>query len=188
MRRNAGESARKARPSEQRSLPRKKALLNAVVVDIGGEISSDCTIEDINARSAQISFSSAVPIDTQIYLLDASNRTAHLARVMWCRSDRAGLRFIESHTIDSRLPQDLKFLWKAFLEAKFKEVYRHVSAGVPFALALTTAGLDEEHLRQMARYARVEKRFEILLRLANGEDVSVAGRYRFNAESKAKPA
>ena len=53
-----------------------------------------------------------------------------------------------------------------FLEAKLKEVYRLVAAGKALDLALSTAGLSEEHLEYMSRYAVAEKRFEVLLRLA----------------------
>ena len=137
---------------------------------------------------AQVGLSKPLPIGAQIYLLDANNKVAHLARVVWRRSDRAGLSFIESHAIGFRMPPSLRFLWKLFLESKFKEVYRLVSGGVPIELALSTTGLDEEHLRQMSRYGRVEKRFEILLRLAKDEEVGAKGRYRFNAKSKPQPA
>jgi len=188
MRTRAVKAARESDPFEKRALPRKKALLHAVVVDVAGEVASDCTIQDITVRSAQIGFSRVLPIGTQIYLLDASNRTAHLARVVWRRSDRAGLSFVESHAIGLKLPASLRFLWRVFLEAKFKEVYRLVSAGVRIDLALSTAGLDQEHLRQMARYVRFEKRFEILLRLANGEAVGMGGRQRMSASSNARRA
>jgi len=153
-------------PSDQRTLPRKKALLSAVVCDVNGENESDCVIRDINARSAQIVFSKPLPIGTHVYLLDINNKAAHLARVVWGRSGRAGLVFIESHVIGLKLPPRLKFLWRLFLEAKLREVYRLVSTGVSIDLALSTVGLTEEHLHQMSRYARVDKRTEILLRLA----------------------
>lgn len=166
MRRNAVKVALNAAPSERRRLPRKEALLGAVVADVDGETASDCVIRDINARSAQISFSRTLPIGSQIYLLDANNKAAYLARVVWGRSGRTGLLFIESHAIGLGLPPKLKFLWRLFLEAKLREVYRLVATGIPLELALSTAGLAEEHLHQMARYASVEKRTEILLRLA----------------------
>ena len=156
-------------PSERRTLPRKETLLNAVVADVNGETATDCIIRNFNARSAQISISKTLPIGAQIYLLDANNKAAHLARVVWGRSGRAGLVFIESHTIGLGLPHKLKFLWRLFLEAKLKEVYRLVATGIPLELALSTVGLAEEHLHQIARYASVEKRTESLLRLARRE-------------------
>jgi len=180
-------AAPKTDPSEQRKLPRKRSLLSAVVVALDGTTTSECTIQDINARSAQISYAKSLPVDSQIYLVDASNKAAHLARVVWRRSGRAGLSFIESHRIGLGLPPRLKFLWKAFLETKFKEIYRLVSSGVPIDLALSTAGVNEEHLREMARYVRFEKRFEILLRLASGDEAGAGGKYRFNAKAKAWP-
>jgi hypothetical protein len=166
MRRHAAKGVLKGGPSERRSLPRKDGLLSAVIADLNGETTSDCVIRDINTRSAQISFARTLPIGVQIYLLDANNKAAHLARVVWARSARAGLFFIESHAIGSRLPPKLKFLWRLFLEVKSREVYRLVATGIPIELALYTAGLAGEDLHEVARYARVEKRTEILLRLA----------------------
>ena len=188
MRRNAVKVAIDAHSSEQRRLPRKQTLLCAVIADVNGETASDCIIRDINARSAQISFTRPLPLGAQIYLLDANNKAAHLARVVWRRSGRAGLSFIESHTIGLGLPPPLKFLWKLFLEAKFREVYRLVAAGIQIELALSTVGLDEEHLRQMARYGRVEKRFEILLRLARGEDAGLTRKSRSGGKANARRA
>jgi len=174
-------------PSEQRSLPRKSSLLSGVIVALDETTASECTIQDINARSAQISYSATLPVDSQIYLVDVGNKAAHLARVVWRRSGRAGLSFIESYRFGLGLPPKLKFLWKAFLESKFKEVYRLVSSGVPIDLALSTAGVNAEHLREMARYLRFEKRFEILLRLASGDEVGAGGKYRYNAKAKVWP-
>ena len=188
MRGNRRKDARSAATSERRRLPRKSALLNAIVVDIDEETVSDCVIRDITARSAQISFTKALPNGTEIYLLDASNKAAHRARVVWRRSGRAGLSFVESHEIGIGMPPGLKFLWRLFLELKFKEVYRLVSSGVSIELALSTAGLDDEHLRQMQRYGRVEKRFEILFRLAKGETINAGKKPRFDAKSRPWPA
>jgi type II secretory pathway component PulF len=79
----------------------------------------------------------------------------------------------------------LKFLWRLFLEAKLREVYRLVARGIRFELALSTAGLAEEHLHQMARYATAEKRIEILLRLARNSGL---GRSRIAARMDRSPS
>jgi hypothetical protein len=166
MRRTATKAARQGSSSEKRKLPRKKALLSAVIAELDGGSPMDCCIRDTTASSAQVSCSQTLPIGAQVYLLDTNNKAAHLARVVWCRSGRAGLDFIDSHAIGLALPAKLKFLWRLFLEAKLKEVYRLVAAGKALDLALSTAGLSEEHLQYMGRYVVAEKRFEILLRLA----------------------
>ena len=156
----------KTDPSERRTLPRKGALMDAVVADLKGENAIDCMIRNINARSAQITFSNDLPIGTQIYLVDTNNKVAYLARVVWNRSYRAGLHFIQRHPLGLGLAPRVKFLWRLFLEAKLREVYRLVTTGIPLELALSTAGLTREQLNQAGQYGRAEKRFEILFRIA----------------------
>ena len=106
-----------ADPSEQRSIPRKNSLLSGVVVALDETTVLACTIQDVNAKSAQISCSATLPADSQIYLVNAGNKSAHLARIVWRRSGRAGLSFIESYRFGLGFPPKLKFLWKAFLES-----------------------------------------------------------------------
>jgi hypothetical protein len=165
MPKKASKVAPDADPSDQRVLPRKTALLNAVVCDLNGENAADCFIRDINARSAQISFANNLPIGSEIYLLDTTSKAAYLARVVWNRAGRAGLHFKSGHALNLGLAPKLKFLWRLFLEAKMREVYRFVSSGIPLELALSAAGVTEEHFNQMARYALADKRFEVLFRL-----------------------
>jgi len=153
-------------PSERRRLPRKDVLLNAVVAGLDGEIVFDCTIKDMNAGSAQIGFTSEFPLPAQIYLLDASSRTAHLANVSWSNSQSAGLAFVKSYAIGIALQPQFKFLWRLLLGAKLREVYRVVASGVPVGLAFNTVGLSESQLEQMARHAGGDEKFERLLVLA----------------------
>jgi hypothetical protein len=153
-------------PSERRRLPRKDVLLNAVVAGLDGEIVFDCTIKDMNAGSAQIGFTSEFPLPAQIYLLDTSSRTAHLANVSWSNSESAGLAFVKSYAIGIALQPQFKFLWRLLLGAKLREVYRVVASGVPVGLAFNTVGLSESQLEQMARHAGGDEKFERLLVLA----------------------
>src|SRR5688572_1577556 len=140
MRKTAAKAARHGPYSERRKLARKKSLLSGVIAERDGGSPTDCCIHDTTASSAQVSCSRTLPIGAQVYLLDTNNKAAHLARVVWCRSGRAGLDFIDSHVIGLALPAKLKFLWRLFLEAKLKEVYRLVAAGKALDLALSTAG------------------------------------------------
>ena len=103
MRRTDAKTARQRNPYERRKLPRKKALLSAVLSDVDGGSASDCVIRDTTATSAQISCTNTPAIGARVYLLDANNKAAHLARVVWCCSGRAGLAFIESHAIGKEL-------------------------------------------------------------------------------------
>ena len=153
--------------SERRRLPRKDVLLNGVVAGLDGEIVFDCTIRDMNAGSAQIGFTNEFLLPAQIYLLDTSSRTAHLANVSWSKSDSAGLAFVKSYAIGIALQPQFKFLWRLLLGAKLREVYRVVAGGVPVGLAFNTVGLSESQLEQMARHAGGDEKFERLLQLAN---------------------
>jgi hypothetical protein len=153
-------------PSEKRALPRKSALMDAVVADLKGENAVDCVIRDINARSAQISFANGLPVGTQLYLVDTNNKIAYLARVVWSRYDRAGLYFVQHHVLNLGLAPKVKFLWRLYLDAKLREVYRLVTSGIPLELALSTAGMTRDQLNQAGQYGRAEKRFEILFRIA----------------------
>lgn len=162
----AVQAAANTDPFERRTLARKSALMDAVVADLTGENAVDCTIRNINARSAQITFSNEIPVGAHIYLVDTSNKVAYLARVVWNRFDRAGLYFVQRHALGLGLAPRLKFLWRLFLEAKLREVYRVVSTGIPLELALSTTGLTRDQLNQMSQYGRLEKRFEVLFRIA----------------------
>lgn len=150
-------------PSERRQWPRKTVLMSAIVADLNGENASDCIIRDVSAGGAQISLSRKLQTGEQIYLVDASNRAAHLAKVAWTNSDRAGLSFARSYVINLGLPSRLKFFWRLLLEAKLKEVDRIVAAGVSTGLAFKSVGLANEHLHQMARHASGDEKFERLL-------------------------
>jgi hypothetical protein len=166
MPRKAVQVAGEADTSERRALPRKRSLMDAVVADLKGENAVDCLIRDINARSAQITFSNDLPVGALVYLIDTSNKAAYLARVVWRRFDRAGLYFIQRHLLNWGLSPKLKFLLRLFLDAKLREVYRLVTTGIPLELALSTAGMSREQFNQAAQYGRTEKRFEVLFRIA----------------------
>lgn len=148
---------------EQRRLPRKAVLLNGVLTDLEGEQALDCAIHDINARGAAVSASRELPFEGQVYLLDSGNRAAHLARIVWSKGNRAGLLFVQSHTMGPGLPPKMRFLWRHLLEAKLRQADRAVAMGVPAELALGTVGLTREHVHQMARYAPADERFHGLL-------------------------
>jgi PilZ domain-containing protein len=152
--------------TERRRLPRKTVLMHAVVADINGENACDCMIRDINAGGAQIGFAKTLSVGEEIYLVDAGNRAAHLARVAWSNSDRSGLAFVKSYAIGLGLPPPLKFLWRILLEAKLMEIGRVIRMGIPVGLAFSAAGLTEEHLHQMVLNAAGDEKFEHLLLLA----------------------
>jgi PilZ domain-containing protein len=163
MSRKAPTAATGPESSEQRRLPRKAALLSGVLADLNGGETLDCAIQDINARGAAVGVSRKLPFGGQVYLLDTGNRFAHLARVVWCKGDRAGLMFVQSYAMGPGLPPRMRFLWRLLLEAKLRQADRAVAMGISAELALGTVGLTREHVHQMARYATADRRFQSLL-------------------------
>ena len=159
-------SASESSSIERRRLPRKVALMRAVVASVNGDNVFDCMIRDMNTGGAQIDYSKTLSVGEEVYLLDIGNRGAHLAKVVWTNSDRAGLSFLKSYAVGLGLPLPLKFLWRLLLEAKLKEIDRAIRQGIPVGLAFSTVGLAEEDLHRLTPYAAGDEKFELLLLLA----------------------
>jgi hypothetical protein len=158
-------NATEARPvsdswKDRRRLPRKTTLLRAIIAGPRGEDASDCMILDLSAGGAQISVSKTPAIGTEICLLDTGNQLAYAAKVMWSKSDRCGLLFLETHTMGVGLPPHLTFLWKLCLETKLKEIDRDLARGVSARLAFLNAGLSEVDLYYMSQCANGDAQFE----------------------------
>jgi len=160
-------------PSERRKLARKQVLATALLADANGDNGSDCTILDMNANGAQISVPTQLTKDDQVCLLDTGDRNAYVARVAWSTADRAGLEFLERHTLGLGLPPKLKFFWRLLLEAKVREAERAVAMGVPAGAAFGSLGLTEDDLDKIARQAGNDKKCELVLlqakRLLSGQ-------------------
>ena len=163
MTKTAPDATPNAAPSEQRSLPRKSALLGGVIADLNTEQAWDCTIHDINAGGAAISAGGRLPVGVDLYLLDTGNREVHLARVMWSNYERSGLLIAQSYAMGLGLPPKMRFLWRLLLDAKLRQAERAVASGISSELALGSVGLTREHVHQMARFASADKRFRKLL-------------------------
>src|SRR5262245_36745452 len=107
---------------ERRQLPRKGVLLAGVVADRTGKNAIDCTIRDINVHGAQIQSPKTLELGEELFLLNTRNEIAHLATVAWIKNDRTGLSFVRSYSLEETLPPHLEFLWKLFLDAKFRQI------------------------------------------------------------------
>ena len=167
MRPNDETTAVESASREQRRLARKTVLLDAVIADASGETAVECIIRDIHAQGAAVSLTKKLPIGAQVFLLDAGNAIAHDCRVAWSRGTRSGLSFVRSYAMGLGLPPKLKFLWRLFFAVKLGQVERAIAAEVPIELALNTAGLTRERIRQIARHAAGDARFRRLLERAN---------------------
>jgi hypothetical protein len=102
--------------ADQRSSPRRKALLTAKVVDRESAQSIDCTIRDISDGGAGIEFAADQIVPNQVFLIDMRSGNAHKAEVRWRKPRRAGLRFLQTISLRESVPEDvqhLKRLWES---------------------------------------------------------------------------
>lgn len=152
--------------SGRRKWPRKTALLNAIVIGADGKDASDCTIRDISAGGALISSSKSLQTGARVFLLNIDFETAYSAAVVWSKPDSCGLSFERKYAMDASLPQDLKFLWRIFLETKLKKVERYLGRGIPRGFALMDVNLTDTHLTHMRPYAQDDPKFAQLVKLA----------------------
>jgi hypothetical protein len=102
--------------ADQRSSPRRKALLPAKVVDRDSARSIDCTIRDISDGGAGIEFAADQIVPNQVFLIDMRSGNAHKAEVRWRKPRKAGLRFLQTISLREPVPEELqhlKRLWES---------------------------------------------------------------------------
>jgi hypothetical protein len=170
MRKNSSEARIRLVADERRHLPRKRVLLSGVIADRSGMNAVDCLIRDINVRGAQVQSPMKVQLGEELFLLNTRNETAHLATVAWIKRDRAGLSFVRSYALEGTLPPRLEFLWKLFLDAKFRQISALIERGVPVAEASSVVGLTEHYLERCVKRGafdeKVDEKVELLLHQA----------------------
>jgi PilZ domain-containing protein len=167
MRKNSSEARIRLVVDEQRHLPRKRVLLSGVIADGSGKNAVDCVIRDINVRGAQIQSPMKLQLgEEELFLLNTRNEIAHLATVAWIKSDRAGLSFVRSYSLEKALPPQLEFLWKLFLDAKFRQISALIERGVPVAEASSVVGLTEHYLERCVKRGAFDEKVELLLHQA----------------------
>jgi hypothetical protein len=152
--------------AERRGLRRQRVLLSGVISEANGENAKDCVIRDLNRHGAQVECSKQFPVGAQLYLLDTHNGAAYIATVMWTDSIRTGLAFVRSYAMRSPLPAELAFLERLLLEAKLRQVSGLIGRGIPIKQAITTVGLTEDQLEEMAERAGCDEKFELVIRQA----------------------
>jgi len=166
MRRNSSEAKIRLVADEQRHLPRKRVLLSGVIADGSGMNAVDCVIRDINVRGAQVQSPMTLQLGKELFLLNTRNEIAHLATVAWIKSDRAGLSFVRSYSLEEALPSQLEFLWKLFLDAKFRQISALIERGVSVAEASSIVGLTEHYLERCVKRGAFDDKVELLLHQA----------------------
>jgi hypothetical protein len=131
--------------AERRRLPRsKRVLFSGVIVDLAGKAVLDCTIRDLSVDGAQVAVAKQLSANSEVYVVDAHNRAAHRARVVWSASDRAGLSFLATIDLSRELPPQLDFLKRVLLETKLRQIMKLTRQGVSSETAKAMVGLDKE--------------------------------------------
>ena len=105
-----------AASADSRTEARKRVLMSGLVVQDGDTEPFGCTVLDVSASGARVRVANERMIPQNFHLVIVRDRTAHKARVMWRRQQLAGVRFESSHAIDNRLPDDLRFIQKLWIE------------------------------------------------------------------------
>ncbi|MDE2183209.1 MAG: PilZ domain-containing protein [Alphaproteobacteria bacterium] len=106
-----GEDIGRARRRDARA----GVLRSAAIVHGGGAQYFDCTILDMSSTGARVRLPRSRTIPPGAVLLDVRNRMAHKVIVVWATGVKAGLRIVESHPVDSTLPDPLRYLSRIWL-------------------------------------------------------------------------
>jgi hypothetical protein len=97
--------------------PRKRTLLNGKLVYGDGMTAPtaytlDCTIRDISEGGARIVLDKTQFLPSNVYLIVIKYCVAYRARLVWLDYPARGLHFLETHSMNAALPDELKFLRK----------------------------------------------------------------------------
>ena len=123
-------------------------------------------IRDINVRGAHVQLPRNLQVGGELFLLNTRYEIAHLATVAWIKSDRAGLSFVRGYSLERTLPPHLEFLWKLFLDAKFRQIGALIECGIPVAAASSVVGLTEDYLERCVKRGAFDQKHELLFHQA----------------------
>ena len=151
---------------ERRLMSRKRVLLSGAIADANGENATDCTIRDMTARGAQVQLPRTLQLGAEVYLVDTRNEVAHLATVAWIKTDRTGLSFVRSYSLELTLPPPLEFLGRLLIEVKLRQVRALIERGVPVEEATRVVGLTEDYLERFGKRGLFSEKVALLLHQA----------------------
>ena len=151
---------------ERRRLPRKRVLLGGVIADANGKNEFDCTIRDMNMRGAQVQVPRTLQLGGEVYLVDTRNESAHLATVAWINTDRTGLSFVRSYSLEVTMPPQFEFLGRLLNEAKLRQVRILIEHGLSVEDASRVVGLTEDCLERFGERGIFNEKVAPLLRQA----------------------
>lgn len=96
--------------AERRSRPRKKVLFAGVIVYDEGTYVLNCGIRDLSEASVRISLPAGQNLPQDFYFINMKNQTAHKARMVWRKTDEAGLALDSTHDLRNLSDPGLAYL------------------------------------------------------------------------------
>ncbi len=106
-----------AASAENRGEPRKRVLMSGLAVTEDGGDAFPCTVLDVSSTGARVRVGPDRVLPDVFRLIVVRNRTVHMARVMWRNQQLAGVRFEDTYFIDSRLPEELRYIQRLWIES-----------------------------------------------------------------------
>lgn len=98
----------------KRGQPRQRVLLSGKLVHSPGELTVDCTIQDISSAGARVRLPPDTLVGEPVYLINMSHGLGFRARIAWRKDNRAGLAFtrhFDLHKVEEDAPKVLRRLW-----------------------------------------------------------------------------
>jgi hypothetical protein len=104
--------------NDKRSKEHRKGVLGSGrIVHSNGAANIACTIRDISKGGARVRLSAASPLPKNVYFIDLARKTAFSAEIAWRNGPHdIGLKFVEEHPLNLKLPQELKYLNRIWIE------------------------------------------------------------------------
>jgi hypothetical protein len=102
--------------------PRTRTCLGGKLVYGEGDVVTndaftlDCAIHDISEGGAKVTVKPFQSVPLDLYLIVVKFRIAHQARVVWQNFPARGLRFNKSYFMSGKLPEEVNFLRRIWLE------------------------------------------------------------------------
>jgi len=96
--------------AERRPQGRRRALLGGVVVHSQGRFIFPCTIRNISAEGARITFKLGEVMPADFFLIDTWASRGHRARIAWIGPCEAGVSFSEAFDMNAITDPALGYL------------------------------------------------------------------------------
>ncbi|MGP9818441.1 PilZ domain-containing protein [Salinarimonas sp. NSM] len=82
--------------SEQRTAPRRRALVAARISYGGGSVTVDCVVRNISETGAKIAISEGVTLPGHFEIVIPQMNVVHRAELRWRRGGEAGVAFLDA--------------------------------------------------------------------------------------------